>query len=414
LNFPFYVAKRYFFTNPEKNKLLFGVGFTRVLSLVSMLIVSIATALLIIILSAFNGLEGLTRGLFGQHNAEIKVSPKLGKTFIYTDSLKKQVESVNTISAITEVLEDNALLRYADAQMVVNAKGVSENFLAQYPLDTAIVSGNAEIKRNGINYALVGFGVQYQLNINLSAVSRALQFWYPKNSKNVQLNPAKAFRKKSILPAGVFSIEQQTDMTSVIVPIEFMQGLLDYDKERTYLEIKTKEDESISETQDLLKQALGTQFDVKNAEEQQESVLKAIQIERLFIFIAFIFVLIIASFNTFATLVILVIEKRKDIAVMLAMGTSRSDILKIFLFEGAIIGAIGTFIGLFFGFVITALQIKYGFVSIGVETAVVQAFPLALDWQDFIATGFAMLLITAFASFVPARNASKVEIDKYL
>ncbi len=109
----------------------------------------------------------------------------------------------------------------------------------------------------------------------------------------------KPFRKKSILPAGVFSIEQQTDMSSVIVPLDFMQSLLDYDKERTYLEIKTKKDESISETQDLLKEALGNKFDVKNAEEQQESVLKAIQIERLFIFIAFIFVLIVASFQHF-------------------------------------------------------------------------------------------------------------------
>lgn len=128
MNFPFYVAKRYFFTNPDKNKLLFGVGFTRILSIFSMLIVSLATATLIIILSAFNGLEGLTRGLFGQHNAEIKVSAKLGKTFIYTDSLKSQLGKIKNISAITEVLEDNALLRYADAQMVVNVKGVSKIF----------------------------------------------------------------------------------------------------------------------------------------------------------------------------------------------------------------------------------------------------------------------------------------------
>ncbi|MGB0523678.1 MAG: FtsX-like permease family protein [Flammeovirgaceae bacterium] len=411
----FYIAKRYFFSNPERNKLIGNIGFIKILSIFSVIAVFAGTASLVVVLSVFNGLEGLTKSLFRQSNPELKVSAKKGKTFEFDDNFRQRLLKLPHLAALTEVIEDNALLRYGDAQMVVTLKGVSDNFLEQYQLDSAIIEGEAVLKEDDKLFALIGVGIQYQMGgIQLSNWTRALQFWYPKNQKSVQLNPAKAFYKRTIMPKGVFSIEQQLDMTTVIVPIEFMQKLIKYEHQRTALEIKVDSDANILTLQQLLKEELGAQFNVETSEEQQATVLRAVKVERLFVFIAFMFVLVIASFNIFACLVILTIEKKRDIAILKSIGATNAIIRNIFLFEGALIGVTGVILGLFIAFLVCFLQQEFGLVTMGVESAIVPAYPVVMEWMDFALTGSAMVIITFAASLIPAINASKTAINRYV
>ena len=413
-NAPFLIAKRYFVANPEKRRLIFNLGFIKILSGISMLAVCLGTAALVTVLSVFNGMEGLTKQLFRQHNAELKAEPVKGKAFELTEELRNDIERTPFVAAVTEVIEDNALLRYKESQMVVKLKGVSDNFQQQYKdLESALIVGDLALEKDSTPYALLGIGVYDQMNIRVNDNTHALQFWYPKKGKQV-LNPAKAFNRRSILPGGGLSIEQQFDANYVLVSLDFMRSLVGYDKERSYLEIKVTDPKKIPELQASLQELLGEELEVKNAEQQQASILRAVKIEKLFVGIALVFLVGLASFNIFASLVILALEKRRDIAIFKSMGATPAFIRNIFLYEGLLIGGMGTAVGLIIGGVLCYLQEAYGLIGMGVETAIINAYPIELRMGDFVFSGLAIFGITLLSSWIPARNAAKTEIEGYV
>ena len=385
-------------------------NFIKILSNISMVGLGLGTAALVIILSVFNGLELLTMNLYNSYNSEIKITPKKGKSFVI-DSLKmQQLKTIKGIQAITEVIEDNALMRYRDKQMVVNMKGVSTNFLEQYDINIGLVSGKAALKYKNQARSILGIGVQYQLSVSVRDSLYGLQLWYPKVGKKISMNPKKAFAKKTIRAGGVVGLEETFDNSFVLVPLEFAQSLMNYGKKRTSLEIKTTDNQDIEYIQKEIISILGNDFYIKNAEQQQEVILRAVRIERLFVFIAFIFILAIASFNVFFSLAMLAIEKKKDIAVLMTMGASTSFIKKIFIYEGSFIALSGAFWGLLFGFLISYIQQEFGIISLGVQSAVVSAYPVQVRLFDFVYTGIAIVIITILASYIPARTASQTVI----
>ena len=216
-------------------------------------------------------------------------------------------------------------------------KGVSSNYIQQNQLSDHIVVGGSELTRDGVNYALIGRGVQFTLGISPINDLQLLQVYYPRKSKSINLDPSRLIMVKHILPGGIFALEKQYDENYIIVPLDFAKELMDYGERRTSFEIKTGQSSSIEEVQQNLKATLGPDFQVLNTEEQHSDVLKVIRIEKLFVFLIFSFILIIASFNIFFSLTMLIIEKKKDVAVLFALGASRRLIRSIFLKEGGII-----------------------------------------------------------------------------
>ncbi|MEN7546472.1 FtsX-like permease family protein [Rapidithrix thailandica] len=382
-------------------------NFIRILTNISMIGVGTFTAAMVIVLSVFNGLEDLTKSLYNTYNPELKISAVMGKSFSRDSVHLEKIKTIPQVQAITEVIEDNALVRYKDQQIVVNVKGVSDNFLEQYRLDSMIIMGDARIKEQEHSRAVVGQGVYYQLSINLGDKLVPLNLWYPKRDMKTRLNPEKDFNRMPILPAGVFSIDQQYDMNNIIVPIDFTEKLLKYENRRTSLEVKIQPQANLAQVQQMIKDILGDTFEVKNREEQQATILRAVKIERLFLFIAFFFILVVASFNVFFSLAMLAIEKKKDIAIFTAMGANRKFIKEIFLIEGSIIAFTGAAVGLFIGFLVCYIQQELGIVSLGITSSIVDAYPVKINPWDFVFSALAIVVITLGASYIPARNASK-------
>lgn len=146
-----------------------------------MLVVGIGTMSLIIVLSVFNGLEGLLRSTYGSFDPEIIVSVTRGKSFVYTDDLKEKIEGMEAVDLIAEVIEDNVLIKYKNAQRVVRMKGVSDSFVDQERLQNSLVYGELKLSEKDLNYAIIGRGVQYDLSINPNNDFFPIQVYYPKN-----------------------------------------------------------------------------------------------------------------------------------------------------------------------------------------------------------------------------------------
>lgn len=406
----FRVALRYFFSKKKKN-------FIHILTNLSMLVVAVGTMALIVVLSIFNGLEDLTRQLHTARNPELKVSPRLGKTFGLSAKQATRLQDLAGVEAVTKVIEDNALLRYGDNQAVVKFKGVAPNFQAQYDLSPYLQEGKLALyDEKKQPQALLGSGVQYQLAVGLRGNPVPMVFWYPQRNARISVaDPSKNFRRRPIHAGGVLAVEQQFDQSYVLVPLAFARRLTGYDSAVSYLEIRTTPEHEVTDVQRALQSVFPSEhFHIQNADEQQEIVLRAFRIERLFAFLAFSCVIAVASFNIFFSLAMLVIEKRKDLAVLRSFGASRRFLRGVFLWEGALIALIGTGLGLLLGLLIVLGQQEFGVVKLGVETSVVSAYPVALRPSDFLFTALAVLTITMSATLIPARNATRVQPKDWL
>ena len=382
--------------------------------MISMIGVAVGTMSLVIVLSVFNGLEDLIRSLHNYFDPELKITAITGKSFETDSAMLHHIQAVPGVKVVTEVVEDNAYIKYKEAEMVVKIKGVSDNFIDQHRMDDRIVQGSMKLKEDGVNYALIGRGVQYALSITKLDNMYALQIYYPKRGKVSGLDPSKLINTRIILPGGVFAIEKQYDLNYIFVPLSFALDLMGYGTRRTSLEIKVDNPEDIPEVQQALRHLLGKDFNVLNSDEQHASLLKAIKIEKLFVYITFSFILAVASFNIFFSLTMLAIDKRRDIAVLFTMGATKRTIRAIFLSEGAIISFAGAIAGLALGLVICFLQQHFGLISMGMQTAVLEAYPVKMQLPDFLYTAISIIIITLLASYRPAIVATRVDVREHI
>jgi len=400
LNLPLFIAKRYFFSKRKKN-------FINLISILSMVGVAFSTAALIIVLSVFNGLEDLLRSLNSSFDPELKIEIVKGKSFEVDDVLRKKIEAIEGVEIVTDVIEDYAYMRYRDADMVVTIKGVSDNFMDQHRLDGHIVDGRLRLVENGVNYAIIGRGIQYALSIGIENNIYPLQVFYIKSANASIFDVSKIYRRKNIEPGSVFSIEKNYDENYVFLPLSFAQELLDYGDKRTSLEIKTVAGANIKKVQSRIKDLLGERFSVLTNEEQHKDLYKLLKMEKLFVFISLTLLILVSSINIFFSLMMLVIDKKKDVAILSAMGASPMLIKRIFLSEGALIAFLGAAIGLLLGGAICWLQDQYGLVGMGMENALVANYPIKLKSIDFVTTSSVVIAITFLISFYPASLAGK-------
>lgn len=373
--------------------------------------VAVGTMALVIVLSVFNGLEDLIRELNQNFDPELKIEASKAKSFELSADLLDSIKSTEGVEIVTQVVEDNAYVKYRNDEMVVKLKGVETNFIDHHRMDSNITQGRLVLEEDGVSYALIARGVQNALSINRLSNMYALTFYYPKRQRTSGLNPANLTNQKIILPAGVYAIEKQYDMNYVFVPLDFALDLFDYGNRRTSLEIKVHNDHGIDDVKERLQVVLGDEFKVLTSEEIHADFFKVLKIEKLFVFIIFSFILAIASFNIFFSLTMLAIDKRKDIAILASMGASKKLIKSIFLTEGAIISLSGAITGLLLGLVICVIQQQFGLVSMGMQTAVIDAYPVKMQFPDFLYTGMSIILITLLSSYRPAVIASKIEIQ---
>lgn len=398
MSLSFFIAKRYLLSGRKKN-------FINVISGLSVLGVAFATAALIIVLSVFNGLEVLLRSLYTSFDPELKVELAQGKTFPVDESWLEKIRSVPGVVTVTEVLEDYAYVRYRDAAMVVTVKGVGESFLDQHRLDDHLVEGELKLMRDSIPFAILGRGVRYTLSAEVEDDMRALRLYYIKDVRPGNLNPASLYAQKSIRPGGVFSIEKNYDENFIFVPLRFAQELFQSDNRRTAIEVQT--DGRTQEVQKLLQAHLGDTFRVLTNEEQHKDLYRLLRIEKLFTFLSLSLLLLVASINIFFSLMMLSIDKKKDISVLASLGAAPRLIRNIFLTEGAMISFVGATAGLMLGWVLCFLQDSVGLVGMGMENAIVVNYPVEIRAMDFGYTILVILVVSFLVSFRPAVLASR-------
>jgi lipoprotein-releasing system permease protein len=291
---------------------------------------------------------------------------------------------------------------------VVKLKGVDETFTQRHQLDTSMIEGKLSLMEDGEPKAVVGGTVQQLLGISTNDILTPLELWYPRSdTKNLNLNSTDAFNQQIIRVGGVYMLELRFD-DYVIVPLDFATQLLGYGAKCSALEIQIKPNADPDQVKRLLAEKLGDTFLVRTRDEQNADLLRAIRIEKLFTTVTLILIVLVAAVNIFFSLSMLVIEKRDDIKMLFAMGATASTVKRIFLFEGSLVALTGAIVGLVLGVIICWLQQTYGLVSMGMVSSLVDAYPVKMEWPDFVITALSVIAVTITVSYLPAKRAGEM------
>lgn len=379
-----------------------------IISGISMLGVFIGSAALILILSVFNGLERVILSLYNNFTPELKIEPKLGKTFEAGSSIFNDLRNNSRVLSYTEVLQERALLRYGDRQVIATMKGVSNDFLKNPRLDSTIIKGAFILDFKGQPTAVIGASIQGSLGVNVSDILSPIQVYSPSRKASVNsINPADEFTVRYVYPAGIFSVQQDFD-DMVIVPLSFMRNLLDQPTQVSAVELNFKPGTDINAIEKDVKDRIGTdKYTIKNRYEQNTLLYKLLHSEKWAVFLILSFVLVIAIFNIIGSLTMLVIDKKKDIAILNSLGAKPRLIQGIFFYEGMMISLVGCIGGMLAGLIFGLLQQKYGFISMGGGLTVVNAYPVDFKITDFILVFLTVTAIAVIASGISARLSVK-------
>ncbi|MEX0966638.1 MAG: FtsX-like permease family protein [Bacteroidia bacterium] len=403
MNFSFFVARKYFFGSRISNVI-------HIISAISLLGVMVGTFALIVVLSVFNGFENVVLSLFNSFDSEIKITLAEGK-FFHPDSARyDELAQLPEVRGITPVLEDNALLKYDENQEIATLKAIRPEYLATTGIDTMIYVGESILLENSIPFALLGAGVAGKIGVNIFSEFSRLQAFYPNRDAKriISLTPDRAFIRMNIFPAGVFSIQQDFDSKYVLVPISFGRELFNEPEKVTAIEINLQPGVNLEKMREKVETLTGPKFVVEDRFQQHALLYRIMKTEKIAVYLILTFILLIAAFNLIGSLVMLAIEKKKDMSVLKSMGANAGLIRRIFLYEGMLLSGIGAVVGIGLGYLICWLQQEYSLIKINSgSTFVLKAYPVDFRLTDFVLVFCTAIVLGLIASYLPARIAYK-------
>ncbi|SMO82546.1 FtsX-like permease family protein [Solitalea koreensis] len=409
MNLALYIAKRYLFSKKSTNAI-------NIISGISMLGIMIGSAALIIILSVFNGFEELVLSLYNKFTPDIKIETKVGKTFDPRTAPFSEIKKMKQVAYYVESLEEKALLRNNNSQYIATIKGVSDDFLKTHALDSMILRGKLALHEGSREVAIVGSGVEYFLGLDVKNSQQPVSVFSPKKKIASTINPGANLNRKEIFVSGVFQVQQDFDDKYMLTPISFARDLMDEPNLLSAVEIYATKGTSISRLKTQLSALLGDRFTVKDRVEQNQLLYKILNSEKWAVYLILTFVLLIAICNIIGSLTMLVIDKKKDVAVLLSMGADSWLIRRIFLLEGMLIALAGSILGILLGWIFCLLQQKYGLIKLSQSgTFIMENYPVSIRYIDFLLVFGTVFIISFaaswFASANSVRNFSSVRED---
>ena len=404
MNFLF--AWRYFKAKKSTNAI-------NIIAWISIVAIIVGTAALILVLTVFNGFEGLVKSLYSNFYTDLKISPASGKTITITPEQLQQLKGIEGIKNYSLVVEEKAMLQNGEHQPVIYLKGVDENYryvsgVADNLLNDAEYDiGNAEVPK-----LILGIGVEGALDIRADRNIFLLKIYLPRKSNTEQINLAEDISNDTIRSSAAFKIQQDFDNKYAITNIDFVKKAMKLGhNEYSAVEIALQDPGSAGDLKKSIRKVFGDGYLIQNKYEQNRSLYSVMNLERWVIYGVLCLILVVAAFNMIGALTMLVLEKQKDMNVLYALGGNKGFIQKIFLSEGMLLAVIGCGIGMLLAFIFAILQEKFHLIPLTGGSFLIDYFPVQLKLRDFLLVGATVFVIAMIAAWIPARKAGIKEFS---
>ena len=399
----FKFAWRYFRSKKTTNAI-------NVISWVSISAIAVGTAALLIILSVFNGFEGFIKDLYNSFYPEIKITAGSGKTFESNYTIIKSLDEIDGIKAVSYCLEEKVLLNYGEDQAIVTLKGVDSQYNTVTQLSKSINYGKMDFSANK-NVIVLGLGIANKLGASEQSLMPVTSYAF-RNTKGYNLNAINSFSQADFAVQGVFYLQDEIDETYAFAPLATVQNLLGKPASFSSIEIALDEGLSPAKVQRQLQNKLSKKgLNIATRYEQNKTLFMILSSERWAVYAILSLMLFIASFNIIGCLAMLILEKRKDIAILKTMGGQQIFIQKVFLSTSVLIALIGAGLGSLIAILFSVLQKNYGFLKLGDDNFLVESYPVDMHWQDFVLIIITVVIIALISGYWPAKKAAEGAIE---
>lgn len=389
--------------------------------------VAIATAAVVCVLSVFNGFRSVLQNKFDTMAPDLVVTPVKGKVF-ENDSLLNVIQGMPGVKLVMPVVTDKALAVYGGRELPVTIKGVDPELMAESTgiMQTILPGGKMPdpyyeempdfeyyedyeewLLNTPKPEALPAIGTAVRLGNLMEGVDFML-FAPRREGRYNPANPAASFVSDSVTVTGIFETKQRDyDEDMVIVPIGLARHLFQYDDEASSFEITVAQDASYSDVKKNILNTLGNSLKVQDRTEMQEVNFRMVNIEKWVSFLLLAFILMIAGFNIISTMTMLVLEKRRQMSVMNAIGMRRGRIGRVFSNESLMVSLSGGLIGIVLGVILCWLQQEFGIIKLAGDPSklMMNVYPVKLIWTDVIMAFVPCLVLGVITAFISASFA---------
>ena len=403
MSFPFYIARRYLFSKKSTNAI-------NVISAISVIGVAVATMAMVIVLSVFNGFQDLVASFFTNIDPQLKVVPVMGKTAPADDPILTKIKANAHVAVATECVEDQALAIYHGRQSMVTVMGVEDNFRQLTDFDQ-VLRGDGDFMLHAANLQYGILGVRLAQNLDMGYDwDGFLSLYAPMREGQYDPMVSPGFVVDSVMSPGVlFNVMQgRYDKGYIIVSIEMARNLFGQQGRLSSLELRLKPGCNVGSAKKQLAQLAQGRYKVLDRYEQQADTFKIMNIEKLMAYLFLTFILVVACFNIISSLLMLIIDKKNDVATLRNMGATNHQITQIFLFEGRLISLMGALLGIGIGLLLCGLQQQFGLVSLGgsAGTYIVDAYPVSVHYIDVLFIFLTVIAVGWLSSWYPVRYMS--------
>ena len=393
MNFPFYIARRYLFTKSSNNAI-------NIITLFAATGVIVGTAALFVILSGFSGLRTFNDALLDASDPDIKVSPTKGKILIYSDSIRNTIKYHPNIEAHSPVIEERVLLKNNEKQQIAYVKGVDSKYAKVVEIDTNVETG-AWLDSEFTNTAVIGNGLAFKLSLGIMSFGNPLEIIVPKKGTGfIGPNSTRSIQTQII---GIYSGTEEFQNKYVFVSKEQVQQLLAYEENQfTAIEIRLKPEVNSDDFAENLQKKLGEKYKVQTKAQLNELFYKVINTENIISYLVFTLIMIIAMFNVIGTLIMMIIDKKKNLQTFLNLGATLKDIRKIFVLQGFLLTLVGMSIGLVIAILLVLFQQQFEWFMI---TATIP-YPVELQFYNVLLVSGTITILGFLAATLASSRIS--------
>jgi lipoprotein-releasing system permease protein len=404
MNFLF--AWRYFKARKSTNAI-------NIIAWVSMVAIIVITASFIILLSVFNGFEGLVKSLYSSFYSDIRISAAEGKRINVSYQQLSRLRILPGINKYSLQVEEKALLQNGDVQAIVFLKGVDEHYTGVSEVSQKMIRGSFELGTAEKPAIVLGSGIENALALYADKTLFPITAYLFRPGVDINVvDPYQAFSAENLQPSGTFFIQQDIDNKYAITNLGFMKRMLNMkEDEFGSIEISVAAGYDAESIKNTLQSVFGQSYLVETRYEQNKSLYSVMTLEKWAIYGILTLMLVVAAFTMIGALTMLVLEKQKDIQVLKAMGATNKVIQNIFLSEGILLAGLGAAGGISLAAVICWAQIKYKIVAIKGGTFLIDYYPVKMVATDFLLVIVTVMTIAILASWIPSRRAAAQRIE---
>jgi len=397
MNSSFFIARRYLFSKKTHNAI-------NIISIISVVGIAISTMALVIVLSAFNGIEQLVIEINSAYEQDIRIESTQAKTF-NRSYIPKAIYDVTELEEATEVIEEIIIIKNEDHFIIGQLKGVETQFLEMSEMNDHVEDGEAILEDEFGPLGVIGYLALINLNGYIPQDTYMpydeFTIYVPNKDEKIKVTGVDGFETKKIAIAGVFTFNNRVDETVLVVPISFAQEALNYKDEITAVEMSFKPDTDLESKKRELTKILGPGFKVKTHFEQNQLIYQTSQMEKILIVLFLAFIFFMVTFTLVSSITMLILEKRDNLQTIRAMGATKRQISNIFFFEGLLINFSGLIFGLVIGYGICFLQQQFGFIMLDEDFG--EVFPIHFKWNDLFLILSITLSLGALVAYLPGK-----------